>query len=301
MSSGTRWSYFLSGAVVLFNVAGIAGTSFAQTQPFDDHQNMMDQIGVHAIRPGPNPRDQTTFDEAKSNPYADSMPDVLKMKDGTKVTAAAQWPARRAEIVEDFEREVYGRIPGDVPAVTWQVTATTHGTSGNVATVTRTLVGHVDNSAAPEISVEIQASVTVPEKVSGSGPGDGGNWRIRFWISAPPRDERPGRSGGDDAAQHSARTIVARPGDRCGLGICVDQSEQRAAGQQSPHYRHHRPDQQRQAAHARAMGCVAGVAMGREPVDRLLRAASRLERRCEEDRRGRVVAIWKSGAGGRGI
>ena len=170
MSIGTRGSHFWFGAVVLLNVVGMIGTSSAQTQPFDDHQNMMDQLGVRAIRPGPNPNDQTTFDEAKANPYADSMPDVLKMKDGTKVTVAGQWPGRRAEILEDFEREVYGRIPADVPAVTWRVTATSHGTSGNVATVTRTLLGHVDNSADPEITVEIQASVTVPANLSGPVP-----------------------------------------------------------------------------------------------------------------------------------
>ena len=67
----------------------------AQTAPtYDDHQNMMDQLGVKAIRPGPNPNNQSTFDEATANPYKDSVPDVLKMNDGTPVTTAAQWPAR---------------------------------------------------------------------------------------------------------------------------------------------------------------------------------------------------------------
>src|SRR5579863_4270884 len=96
----------------------------AQTPPapFDDHQNMMDQVGVKAIRPGPDPKNQTTFDEARANPYAASLPDALTMKDGTKVTRPDQWPARRAEIAEDFEREVYGRIPAHVPAVNWEVT-----------------------------------------------------------------------------------------------------------------------------------------------------------------------------------
>src|SRR5262245_30271639 len=89
----------------------------AQTQPFDDHQNMMDQLGIKALRPGANPNDQSTFSEANANPYADSMPDVLTMNDGTKVRTPAQWPARRAEIVEDFEREIYGRIPPNVPPV----------------------------------------------------------------------------------------------------------------------------------------------------------------------------------------
>ena len=102
-----------------------AAPSCNRCESFDDHQNMMDQLGVKSLRPGPNPRKQDTFDEATANPYKESMPDVLTMNDGTRVTRADQWPKRRAEIVEDFEREVYGRIPPNVPQVTWEVTATT--------------------------------------------------------------------------------------------------------------------------------------------------------------------------------
>jgi lysophospholipase L1-like esterase len=138
-----------------------AEPSYAQTR-YDDHQNMMDQLKVKTIRRGPNPNDQSTFDEAKSNPYKDSMPDVLRMKDGTKVARARQWPRRRAEILEDFEREVYGHIPNNVPKVTWEVTATKQGDSGGIPTTTKTLVGHVDNSAYPQLTVDIQASFTVP-------------------------------------------------------------------------------------------------------------------------------------------
>src|SRR5438128_11404942 len=61
---------------------------------FDDHQNMMDQLGIKALRRGPNPNDQSTFDEASANPYKDTMPDVLRMKDGTRATRARQWPRR---------------------------------------------------------------------------------------------------------------------------------------------------------------------------------------------------------------
>ncbi len=147
-------------AFILFLV--FATTLFAQS-PYDDHQNMMDQLGVKAIRPGPNPNDQSTFNEAAANRYANTLPDVFTMKDGTNVARADRWPARRAEIVEDFEREVYGRIPANVPAVSWEVTATTHGQSAGIPTITRTLIGHVDNSAYPQITVNIQASFTVPE------------------------------------------------------------------------------------------------------------------------------------------
>src|SRR5581483_32514 len=105
-----------------------------------------------------------------ANRSGDTMPDLMTFKDGTKVTTADQWPKRRAEIVEDFEREVYGRIPKNVPKVKWEVTNTTEGESGGVATVTKTLVGTVDNSAFPKITVAIQASFTVPKQAAGPVP-----------------------------------------------------------------------------------------------------------------------------------
>jgi lysophospholipase L1-like esterase len=130
--------------------------------PFDDHAEMMKQLGLKSIRPGPNPNDQSTFDEAIANPFKDSMPDVLTLNDGTKVTSASQWPKRRRELVELFDREVYGRVPKNAPKVRWEVTGVTPGVSGGIPTLTRTLIGHVDNSLDPEVKVDIQASYTVP-------------------------------------------------------------------------------------------------------------------------------------------
>ena len=147
-------------------VAIVLLISFQQSpgaqEKYDDHQNMMDQLGIKAIRGGPNPNDQSTFDEMIANPYKESMPDVLKMRSGVKVTRSGLWRSRRKEIVEDFEREVYGRIPKNAPKVTWEVTGSKEGESGGVPIITRTLVGHVDNRAYPAISVDIQASFTVP-------------------------------------------------------------------------------------------------------------------------------------------
>ena len=39
------------------------------------------------------------------------IPDVLQMRSGARVGGAEAWGARRAEILELFTREVYGRIP----------------------------------------------------------------------------------------------------------------------------------------------------------------------------------------------
>ena len=133
-----------------------------------DHHNMMDQLGIKKLRPGANPNDQSTFDEATANKYP--LPDLLTMNDGTRVTTPpAVGEACRSEIKEDFEREVYGRIPPNVPKVTWEVTQVTPSTN-DIPSVTRTLVGHVDNSAYPLISVDIRASLTVPANAAGPVP-----------------------------------------------------------------------------------------------------------------------------------
>src|SRR5512132_4422552 len=94
----------------------------------EDHQNMMEQLGIKALRPGPSGNEQApnhaNYDESLANPFPD-LPDVLTLKNGKKVTSpAVWWRQRRGEIVEDFDREVLGRVPKNVPKVTWMVTRT---------------------------------------------------------------------------------------------------------------------------------------------------------------------------------
>src|SRR6187455_2499823 len=91
----------------------------------EDHQNMMNQLGIKSLRPGPSGNESApnhaNYDESKANPYPD-LPEVLTLKNGKKVTTPGMWwKQRRPEIVEDFEREVYGRLPADIPKVTWSV------------------------------------------------------------------------------------------------------------------------------------------------------------------------------------
>src|SRR5512135_3189161 len=90
-----------------------------------DHRNMMEQLGIKKLRPGPSGQPNATnaanYDQAKANPYPD-LPDPLTLKNGQKVTTPEMWwKQRRPEIVEDFEREVIGRVPKNVPKVTWIV------------------------------------------------------------------------------------------------------------------------------------------------------------------------------------
>ena len=140
-----------------------------------DHKRMMELLNIKELRPGANPRDPNApnavnYDESKANPFP-KLPDPLVLRSGTKVTAAEMWwKQRRPEIVEDFDREVYGRVPKETPAVKWEVTATEKQTVGDVPVLTRRLVGNVDNSSYPAITVAIQLTLTTPEKATGPVP-----------------------------------------------------------------------------------------------------------------------------------
>jgi hypothetical protein len=139
-----------------------------------DHQNMMDQLGITTMRPGPsgNENDPThaNYDEAKANPYGE-LPDALTLKNGQKVKSAEQWwTQRRPEIVEDFEREVVGRVPPNVPRVTWSVKNVSSSKVGVFPVVERELIGHADNSADPGINVDIEMKLGTPENAKGPVP-----------------------------------------------------------------------------------------------------------------------------------
>ena len=135
----------------------------------------MEALKIETLRPGAdgmnrNAPNAANYDESKANPYP-NLPDPLTLKNGEKVTTAEQWwSKRRPEIVEDFDREVYGRVPKDVPKVTWEVTETTEEKVGDVAVVTKRLVGHVDNAKCPEIKVDIQLTLTTPADAKGPVP-----------------------------------------------------------------------------------------------------------------------------------
>lgn len=139
-----------------------------------DHAGMIKQLGLTGMRPGANPNEPNSpqapnYDEAKAHPYP-NIPDALIFDDGTPVRAAAEWPRRRAEIAVHFEREVYGRIPDDVPGVTWAVRETKVETKGEVPVITKRLAGRVDNSAYPFLEVTIELSVSTPVEAAGPVP-----------------------------------------------------------------------------------------------------------------------------------
>ncbi len=139
-----------------------------------DHQRMMDLLGIKELRPGasasgkgPNP---VNYDESKANIYP-NLPDPLVLKDGKRVISAkVWWKERRPQIVELFDREILGRVPAHLPAVTWKVVSTSQEKNGDIPVTTKTLVGHVDNASDPTISVDIDVTLTTPANATGPVP-----------------------------------------------------------------------------------------------------------------------------------
>jgi hypothetical protein len=139
-----------------------------------DHKNMMGQLGIDALRPGPSGNESApnhaNYDESLANPYP-KLPDPLMLKNGTNVASAEQWwRERRPQIVEDFDREVLGRVPRNAPAIAWRVTRTEPFAVGGRPVVGKELMGTADHSAFPEIAVEIQMTLVTPANAAGPVP-----------------------------------------------------------------------------------------------------------------------------------
>ncbi|WP_395145385.1 acetylxylan esterase [Armatimonas sp.] len=138
----------------------------AKTQA--DHKHLLELLKIEKLRPGPSGTpsapNAANSDEAKVGPY--TLPDALTLKNGKKVASKKDWEARRQELFEDFDREMYGRTPKVTPKVTWEVAETLREKKGEIAVVTKKLVGHVDNKDFPSIKVDIQLTLTTPESAT---------------------------------------------------------------------------------------------------------------------------------------
>ncbi|MHA6249047.1 glucuronyl esterase domain-containing protein [Pontibacter sp. CAU 1760] len=155
-----------------------------------DHQHMMQQLGIQSLRPGPSGDESApnhaNYDEALANPYP-NLPPVLELENGKKVTTPAMWwNKRRPEIVEQFEKEVYGRVPRNVPKVTWEVLINERERVGWFPVIAKKLVGHVDNSDYPQLDVAIAMTVVTPANAKGPVPV-----LMMFGRSALPAPAQP--------------------------------------------------------------------------------------------------------------
>lgn len=144
----------LRASVVKFNTA-------------EDHANMLQQLKIAKLRPGPSGNESApnhaNYDESLANPFPE-LPSLLICGDGISITTKEEWIAkRRPEIVNLFGSEVVGKIPRNVPSVQWRVTDEKEILVGEIPVVERILEGLVDNSQCPEIEVKIALKVGVPK------------------------------------------------------------------------------------------------------------------------------------------
>jgi hypothetical protein len=136
----------------------------------EDRARLRELLGLPEPPPNASSSSPETFDRAAANPYP-NLPDPLVLDSGQPVTSAEVWNTqRKPELLEHFAREIYGRTPDETPGVRWEVTERANAMNGPYPVVTKTLVGHVDNSSYPAIDVEIQASVSTPANATGPVP-----------------------------------------------------------------------------------------------------------------------------------
>jgi hypothetical protein len=133
-----------------------------------DHENMLAQLGITSLRTGasgtataPN---AANYDESKAVIFP-NLPTLLITKVGQQVTSKKMWEkVRRPELVEEFDREIYGRVPSNTPKVQWVVVSTKDDKVGNTDVTVQKLQGIVDNSIFPSIEVKMDLTLTLPKQ-----------------------------------------------------------------------------------------------------------------------------------------
>ena len=202
-----KWSVAVAalvGSGLIASAQNPAGAAQPTPQQLaqQDRQRIMDELQITSIPPGaPGSSNPETYNEANANPYP-KLPDPLTLKNGKKVTSKEVWVTqRRPEILEDFEREVYGRTPKVTPKVNWELVSSTEGMNGEFPIITKQLAGHVDNSSYPAITVNIQLTLVTPANAKGPVPvmmqfGGAPGGAPRGGAQGPAPAAAPPRGGG---------------------------------------------------------------------------------------------------------
>lgn len=135
-----------------------------------DYNDMLGKLHItEPLRKGPG-GSTANYDESKANPFP-TLPDPLIEKSGKAVTTVREWEnKRRPEIIEDFDREIYGRMPKNTPKVTWSVASTSNDTVSGIPVIIKKLIGHVDNSFYPAVNVDIDLTLSTPAHATGPVP-----------------------------------------------------------------------------------------------------------------------------------
>ena len=166
------FSHFTNCQVVKIESSKYPNLTVFTTQ--QDHENIKKQLGIKTLRPGPSGNESApnhaNYDQSIANPCP-QLPDILTTKSGKKVTTPEIWNSqRRPELIEEFEKNVYGRMPKTTPRVTWTAKIVDKEFVNRIPVIAKELVGHVDNSVYPLINVDIKMVLVVPTNVKGPVP-----------------------------------------------------------------------------------------------------------------------------------
>ncbi|WP_194776131.1 glucuronyl esterase domain-containing protein [Pararhodonellum marinum] len=189
-----------------------------------DFVQMLEQLKLdpNQQRRGPsgNPQDPNAANSAEELVRNYVLPDPLLLKEGGKVKSKADWwEQKRPETVEEFEREIYGRLPDNVPGVSWKVKAAYDTVIGNFPIREKILIGAVDNSAYPDISVEIELLVATPLHATSAVP-----LVMEFGFIRSPFGPGPGAPAGMGANEPSWKEQLISKG--WGYAVIVPSSFQ---------------------------------------------------------------------------
>jgi len=195
-----RIAPLLIGAVTTFAVvlagqtpapAGGPPPATAAARP-PDPTNLGTDANGNTMRKALKTGHVSNYDETKVAPY--TLPDPLVMNDGRRVATAGMWTSRRAEILNMYQDDIYGRVPANAPKVRWTVTETDPAARDGAA-VMKHVTGIMGTAADPiNLTVYTPAHATKPVPIIlminfGGGPARGagpGAAAGRAGAPAPP-------------------------------------------------------------------------------------------------------------------
>ena len=115
------------------------------------------------IRTADNTGHVSNYDEGKVGTY--TLPDPLKAAVGTPVKDAAAWTKeRRPELIKIYERDIWGRIPAQTPAVSWSAAAAETG-GGMVVKRSVGTIGSAVNAPRMNLKVVLPAGTSKPAPI----------------------------------------------------------------------------------------------------------------------------------------
>jgi hypothetical protein len=188
-----------------------------------DHRRMLDLLGIDRLRPGadgndPKSPNAANYDEAMAGEPL--LPDPLRFEDGRPVRSAADWAQRRGELFELFDREIYGRVPANLPKVRWRTRSVAKEVRHGIPVTMRRLIGEVDNSAFPAVTVNISLRLMIPATAKGPVP-------VIMQFGFPEGFRFPGAPPSPPNAREWADEILARG---WGYAVVVPNSIQEDSG-----------------------------------------------------------------------